>query len=696
MAQDRTLAGSSDPQGWAVGIDVGGTFTDAVAVHADGRSRVAKVPTTPTDPSRGLLEAVSALVAAGVEAGKIRRVVHGTTIATNALLTGRTARVVLCATAGFRDILGIRDGMRPDMYDLHQPRPRELVRRADRLEVRERIAGDGSVLVPLTDTEIERVVAAVRRRKPEVVAVALLFGYLEPAHEARLGAALRTALPGVPVTLASDVAREFREYPRTATTVVAAALRPVVGDYLRRAAEGLAGLGVLAPLLVMESTGGLLPGARAALEPHRLTLSGPAGGVGGAIELAGRLGIHEFLTLDMGGTSVDTCLVQEDAASRVNVQHVLGAPLLVPALDIVSAGSGGGSIARLDAAGGLFVGPDSAGADPGPASYGRGGRAPTVTDAHVVVGTLAPTTLLAGSLSLDPARARAALEPLAAALGMDVVSAAHGIVELTTAGLAAALRRVSVERGADPRGLPIVAFGGAGPLHAGSLLRELGLGEVIVPPAPGLLSASGMVAADIRLEAAQTVLIRLDVARPATLARWFVAQAARLGRQLLADGVKAGRHEFEANVDCRYLGQGHELTVRLDGLDAAAVGRLAGAFHAVHEARYGHRAQDPVEAVTMRLSAIGRLDAYAPAVVAPGRPDGVPDRAARLASRTVRLPGHGRPRRATVWRRDLLRAGDRIVGPAIVEQLDATTLVLDRQVARVGRWAELHMREDRR
>jgi N-methylhydantoinase A len=678
-----------------VGIDVGGTFTDAVAIRSDGAVRLAKVPSAPDDPARAFLAAVVALAGDGVEPAAIGRLVHGTTVATNALLMGSLDRVVLVATRGFRDVLGIRDGLREAMYDLFAPRPAELVRRADRLEVDERMGRDGRPVVALTDEEIARVVGAVRRRRPRSVAVALLFSYASDAHERRIADALREALPGVPVTCSSDVAREFREYPRTATTAIAAGLRPLLERYISRAETAARDVGVRAQLLVMESSGGVLPAGHAAQEPHRLVLSGPAAGVGGAIEVAGRLGILDCLTLDMGGTSVDVALVRDGRAPTVPIQRHDGTPLVVPAIDIETAGAGGGSIAWLDPAGALRVGPASAGAIPGPACYGSGGRLPTVTDAHVVAGSIGETTALAGSLRPDRARAVQAIATLAEPLGLPVDAVAEGILRIVTATVASAFRRVSLERGVDPRGLPLVAFGGAGPLHAGRLVRELGLGEAIVPPTPGLLSAAGLVGADLRLDAALTVLVRLDDADWRTLVAWYREASARLRRQLIRDGVARGSHEVSGFVDCRYVGQGYEIGVPLETIGVRGMRAVVGAFHREHEARYGHRSTDPVEAVTLRVSVVGRLaHPEAPSVALRRR--AAPVRDACLEERSLVVPGSNARVAASVWRRDRLLPGNRIGGPAIVEQLDATTVVLPGQDAFVGRLGELHVREVRR
>ncbi|HEX6130876.1 MAG TPA: hydantoinase/oxoprolinase family protein, partial [Actinomycetota bacterium] len=409
-------------RGWTVGIDVGGTFTDAIAMHRDGHTVIAKVPSVPRDPAAGLLDGVEELTRGGVDPDDVSLVFHGTTVATNAMLTGLIGRVVLLTTEGFRDVMAFRNGTRPVLYDLRQPKPDPLVDRADRLEVRERLSGAGDVVAPLTDDEVARVVDAVRGREPEAVAISLLFSYLRDDHERRLAEAVRSALPDVPVTVSSEIAREFREYPRTATAVVNAGLRPVVGRYLEEAAEGVTKLGIEAPFLVMQSNGGCVPAERAEREAHRLLLSGPTAGVAGTIALAATHGVDRVVSFDMGGTSLDVCLVQGGVPPTTSIQHVRDHPILVPSVDIVTAGAGGGSIASVDAAGRLRVGPESAGADPGPAAYGLGGADATLTDAHVVAGILGPSPL-AGRLTLDVERAERAVAQVATSLGLDLVAA---------------------------------------------------------------------------------------------------------------------------------------------------------------------------------------------------------------------------------------------------------------------------------
>ena len=680
--------------GWSVGIDVGGTFTDAIAMHDDGRTRIAKVASTPKDPSLGLVDAFGELLEAGVDAERVGLVFHGTTIATNAMLTGRTGRVVLLATQGFRDVMAFRDGTRPVLYDLRQPRPNELVRREDRLEVRERLSSLGDVVEPLTTAEIDRVVGEVGRRNPEAVAIAFLFSYLRDDHERTLADALRSALPGVPVTASSDVAREFREYPRMATAVVNAGLRPIVGRYVEDAAAGVAGLGVTAPFLVMQSNGGCVPAERAEREAHRLLLSGPTAGVAGTIALADRHRLDRVIAFDMGGTSLDVCLVQGGVAPTTSRQVVEDHPIIVPSVDIVTAGAGGGSIATVDRAGRLRVGPQSAGAEPGPAAYGRGGTEATLTDAHVVAGILGPTPL-AGRLPLDPDAADRAVERAGKGLGLDPVEAADGIIAVGTAHSVRALRRVSVERGLDPRGFSLLAFGGAGPLLAGRVLEELGLASVVVPPHPGLFSAGGLLAASLRIDEAQTVLRPLIPELAPELLAWFRDARDRLVAQLVADGIARSRTRVVASADCRYEGQGYELELPLGELSARGVTGLRRAFAERHAAMYGHAdPREAVEVVTLRLAAFGDLERAAPAPLRRG--SAAPPAEARAGTRAARLPGMRRRSKVPVFHREGLRARNRIDGPAIVEQMDSTTVIGARQAATVDAEGSLWLRRSAR
>lgn len=681
---------------WTVSIDTGGTFTDAVARSDDGTISVAKVPSTPDDPARGLGDAIVALASEGMPLDAVSLVCHGTTVATNAVLTHQLARVTLVTTEGFRDVLAYRQGCRPNIYSLTPERPLELVPRERRLEVRERVVSDGSVLTPLTDDEVERLVSEVRASEPEAVAVCLLFGFLNDEHENRLGTALRAALPDVPVTLSSETVREFREYPRMATTVINAALRPLVSGYLLRAKSSLEEGGTKSHLLVMQSNGGCAPAERAEAEAHRLILSGPAGGAAGLVRLGRQHGIPNAISLDMGGTSTDVCLMRAGGLPLTSSQRIHDHELLAPSVDIHTIGAGGGSIAWVDVSGRLRVGPQSAKAVPGPVSYGRGGELPTLTDAHVVLGTLGAVEL-AGSLTLDRDAAVQALADLGRQLGHSgdeasrAQEAAHSVIAISVAHMMRALRTVSIERGLDPREFTLVPFGGAGPLHAGLLLRHLRLKDALVPRYPGLFSAEGLLAAGLRLDQSQTVLQRCDAEFAIGAYQWLQEKAAELRHQLTEDGVAADAITLSPVADCRYVGQGFELPVPLAGIEVSDIAAIPASFHALHQERYGHASpSEDVEIVTLRIGAIGTDsggDLVPSALVSP-----TPRPEAHLGAPDIVLPGEGM-RVVDVWDRAQLEAGNVVDGPAIIHQMDATTLVLSGQRATVTAWGDIRIEE---
>jgi N-methylhydantoinase A len=578
-------------EGVLVGVDVGGTFTDAVVV-ASGRLVTAKVPTTPDDQSEGAVAAVlSALERAGLTPAAVRRFSHGMTVGTNALLEGAGARTSLVATEGFGDVLELRRQTRAHLYRPGAHHPPPLVPHSRTHEVRERCGPDG-VLTPLDAASVERAVAAVRADGSQAVAVGLLFSFAHPGHEAAVAAALRAALPGVHVSVSSEVLPEIREYERISTTVVDAYLTPVLRTYLGRLAERAGEAGLPSPA-IMQSSGGVLPIADSAEHAAWTVLSGPAGGVIGAARLAGREGHPLALTFDMGGTSCDVALVSHGAPARTGGTVIAGHPLHLPMLDVSTVSAGGGSIAWADSGGALRVGPQSAGARPGPAAYGLGGTLPTVTDADVVLGRLPADAPLGGRIRLDPDAARRAVGELAGTLGLGVEECAEGILTVSVQEMVRALRRVSVERGEDPRQAILIAFGGAGPLHACPVADELGVRRVIAPPAAGVLAALGLVMAGERRDYVQTVLAPVDGG--AGLAGLLAPLAAAAERDL--PGA-----EQSAAADCRYAGQSHALTVPFDpGAPEAA---LAEAFHAAHRERYGDA--DPgraVEAVSLRLAA---------------------------------------------------------------------------------------------
>jgi N-methylhydantoinase A/oxoprolinase/acetone carboxylase beta subunit len=577
--------------GALVGVDVGGTFTDAVVLAA-GRLTTAKVPTTPDDQSEAVVRAVLlALERAGLGPAGVARLSHGMTVGTNALLEGKGARTALVATEGFGDLLELRRQTRAHLYRLDAHHPPPLVPAERVVEARERCTPDG-VECALSEDAVAAVVDGVRATGAEAVAVGLLFSYAHPEHERRLAEALRAALPEVHVSASHEVLPEIREYERLSTTAVDAYLTPVLRRYLRRLARRAEEAGLPAPA-IMQSSGGTLSIDASADHAAWTVMSGPAGGVIGAARLAARSGDARALTFDMGGTSCDVALVEDGVPARTAETTIAGHPLHLPMLDVATVSAGGGSIAWADSGGALRVGPHSAGARPGPAGYGRGGTEPTVTDANLVLGRLDAGTPLGGEIRLDPAAARAAVAGLAATLGMGVEECAEGILTIAVQEMVRTLRRVSVERGVDARGATLVAFGGAGPLHACQVAEELGIARVVAPPAAGLLAALGLVVAGERRDYVQTVLA--PVAAGAGLAGLLAPLRERAEAELPGAALTAA-------VDCRTAGQSHSLTVPWD--PEAPEEDLAAAFHEAHRARYGDVDEDrPVEAVSLRLAA---------------------------------------------------------------------------------------------
>lgn len=618
-----------------LGIDIGGTFTDLVAVDGDGAVRVTKVRTTPDDPARGLWQAVTALGPDGRD-GAVS-LVHGTTVATNALLERRGGRVALLTTAGFEDLLWLRRQDRAALYDLARDHPAPLVAREAVIGVAERVGATG-VVVPLSDAEVTRAVQATVRLAPDAVCISLLFSFAHPDHERRLAEALRRALPRCPVVASHEVLPLFREYERTSTATVEAYLRPLVGRYLARIGEEAARHGVR-DFRVMASNGGTLSAEQAGVRAASLALSGPVGGVEGARLVAAQTGERDLLTLDMGGTSADASVVLGGEPLVQSAGAVGGIPLALPHVLIETVGAGGGSIAWVDGGGALRVGPRSAGAVPGPACYGLGGEDATVTDAALVLGWLDPAHPLAADLVLDPGLARGAVERLGRRAGLTTEACAEGIIAIATATMVRALRGVSVERGVDPRGMTLVAFGGAGPLFVCRLADSLGVPRAVIPPHAGALSALGLATARARVEFAASLHRRTDGLDPRTLAAAFEP----LERAALAELPEA---TVSRVAECRYPGQGYEVAVPV-GPTAAAT---AAAFHAAHRARYGHADPTrPVELVNVRVVATSA--GVSPALVANGSVTAVTRGRAPL---------------------DELAPGTEIRGPAVLDGRDAT------------------------
>lgn len=574
-----------------LGVDVGGTFTDAVLV--DGvATHSAKVPSTPSDQSVGVMAAVEAVLeVAGADPGAVSHLAHGMTVGTNALLERRGARTLLIATAGFTDLLEIARQNRPKLYDLAADRPAPLAPPELRIGVAERVGPDGTI-APLAEREVARVVAEARRLEPEAIAICLLFSYRDPAHEARLAEALRRELPGVPVSVSSEVLPRFREYERCSTTVLDAYLAPLLDRYITGLVRRCEERGLPAPV-VMQSSGGVVDADAAARGGAWSVLSGPAGGAVGAGLIARLSGAGDALGFDMGGTSCDVCVVEAGAVRRTEEREVAGRPIQLPMVDVHTVGAGGGSIASIDAGGALRVGPRSAGAEPGPACYGRGGTEPTVTDANLLLGHLGTDGGLAGGVELDREAAERALAPLASGLGLSPEEAAAGVIAVANAEMVRAMRVVTVERGVDPRRFALLPFGGAGPLHACAIAAELGVERILCPRSGGVLSALGLVVSDRRRETARSVMLALAEASPAAIAAAVEELAASL------DAPTEGL--VEAVYELRYLGQSFELDV--PGSLRPDPAELAEDFAAAHEQRYGYREEDgEVELVSVRVS----------------------------------------------------------------------------------------------
>lgn len=640
-----------------IGIDTGGTFTDFIL--ADGRGiRKLKLLSTPSNPAEAIFEGLRRLLD-----GESCEILHGSTVATNTLLQRKGARAALITTRGFEDVLEIGRQNRPKIYSLFPSRPAPLVPGRLRFGVTERVLYDGSVLIPLKTSELERLSAKLRRCRAESLAVCLLFSFANPAHEKAIGHALRSL--GIPVSLSHEILPEYREYERTSTTVVNAYLAPLMGQYLDTLEQGLLSQegGEKRVLRIMQSNGGIVSASLAGREPVRTILSGPAGGVVGAWEVARQAGFEDILSFDMGGTSTDVALCEREI--RITNESVIAhCPIGVPVIDIHTVGAGGGSVARVDEAGALRVGPESAGADPGPISYGGGDRI-TVTDANLYLGKLDTQYPLGGFLYLQDSKLDAAFGRLARQMGMqDRRSAAQGVLDIANANMEAALRVISVERGYDPRDFTLVTFGGAGGLHAIDLARNLSIPRVLVPENPGLLSALGMILSDHVQEFSRTVMLPGESGGSGRLDGFYEALEEKALAALRADGFVPSRIGLERWIDMRYQGQSFEIRLPYSA-------HFVRDFHRRHEQRYGYC--DPsreCEIVTLRVRARGisqkpRLPRERPG---PANP-----RAAFLRDKTVFFGGRGA--RTRVYERSLLRAGHRFDGPALVYEYSASTAI---------------------
>ncbi|MGH2747872.1 MAG: hydantoinase/oxoprolinase family protein [Actinomycetota bacterium] len=635
--------------GIRIGVDVGGTFTDLVAL-VDGEIVTAKVPSTPQDQSEGVMACIAA---AGIEPGEVEVFAHGMTVATNALLERKGARTALVTTQGFRDVVEIGRQNRASLYDLTKHHPPPLVERDLRFTVSERMGPDGEI-ERLDKDDLDETIEKLRQAGVESVAICLLFGFMHPEHERRIGDAVRKALPDTHVSLSSEVVPEFREYERFATTIADAYLGPRLASYLENLARKAADAGLPTPL-VMQSSGGVIDAEAAATRAAACLLSGPAGGVVGAAHVARAAGFDSVLTFDMGGTSTDVAPVVDGRVQTTTEEVVAGVPIKLPMVDVHTVSAGGGSIAWVDEGGALRAGPHSAGADPGPAAYGKGGTDVTVTDANLVLGYLADGATLGGEVVLRRHLAERALQELGERLDMDAVTAACGVIEVANAEMARALRVISVERGLDPREFALVSFGGAGPMHACALAEELGMTRILVPQASGMLSALGLVASDIRRDYVRPLLSALDDVRDEDVDAAFAEIESAAANDL--EGPR-----LERRADLRYRNQAYEVTVDADELTG-----LAHRFHAAHERSYGyHMSDEPVELTSVRVVA----------TIAVPKPALQSRRAAEpRPARTQKAYFDGEWVEVDVHDGSALHKEIEISGPAIVE-LDGATCVV--------------------
>jgi len=656
-----------------IGVDTGGTFTDFV-FERDGRLQLFKLPSTPSDPSLAIRQGLDRICAETGSRLDQLEIVHGTTVGTNALLQRRGARTALITTKGFEDVLAIGRQARPELYNLNAIKPPPLVADELRLGISERVVASGEVLEPLNERELRNVIGKLKQAGVEAVAISLLFSFLHPEHEERIASSLASL--DVPLSVSSRILPEYREYERTSTVVINAYLQPLMGRYLTRVYPRKSA----ANLRVMQSSGGSISADVAANEPVRTILSGPSGGVVGALRAAQSAGIQNVVTFDMGGTSTDVALCDSGAIRTTNEATVAGLPVAVSVMDIHTVGAGGGSIARVDEGGSLRVGPESAGADPGPACYGRS-LLPTVTDAHVVLGHFGGGGLLGGEFKLDEERARQAMTKLADDLSRvsgkrrSVTTAAEGVLSVANTNMERALRHISVERGHDPRQFALLPFGGAGGLHAVDLARALRIPTIIAPVAPGALSAVGVLVADVIKDQSRTVMFTYEAKSIAQLGKVFGELEREATALLRAEGFARSKQRHERSLAMRYRGQSFELEVK------STAGHLAAAFHRAHRERYGYAQEESeIEIVSARLRSFGLVEKLPQRKIASGktRPHG-----------KVSAYFDGRKVTVALYKRDELFANTKLITPCIVTEYSATTLIDADSKARIDHFGNL-------
>ncbi|MEU4650150.1 hydantoinase/oxoprolinase family protein [Nocardia fluminea] len=674
-----------------VAVDIGGTFTDVVAFdEATQEISIGKSLSTPDDLIRGIK---NALAVTEVQMSEPESVIHGSTVVINALIERKGARTCLITTAGFRDIYEIGRVNRPDAFNFDFVQHRPLIPREHIFEVPERLNGGGSVVVEFDEDAARAVAETIAARGFDAVAVVFLHAYRNPAHEIRMGELLRAAQAELFVSLSHEVSREYREFERTSTVAANAFVGPIVSRYLARLQNELTAAGNTGSLAIMQSNGGLSDVARISAEPIQMMESGPAGGVIGCIEVCRSLGLRDAIAFDMGGTTAKASVIRDltfPAAAEYFVGgYASGLPMQIPCLDIVEVGTGGGSTAWVDAAGGVHVGPQSAGAKPGPACYGQGGIEPTVTDAAVVLGFISGEGSLAGGLQIDHDAARTVIGSLADTVGLDLHAAAAGVLAIAASSMANAVRAVTTERGLDPRDFALFAYGGNGPLHISLVARELGISRVIIPQAPAVFSALGMLMTDLRRDSVVTNIRRLDALVPELFEQELTEYEVALADSLAEGAVGFSETTFLRSVDMRYVGQEHSISVDISGIDFHSTGldRLKAQFDAAHQERFNHSADDEAaEIVTVRVSALGRLPRIDQPKIAIGT-SSVPTKAVRGTRELV----FGRSYASSVYTRAELLAGNVIHGPAVIEEATTTTLLRPGDIAEVDSFGNLNL-----
>jgi len=671
---------------YRLSTDVGGTFTDGVLLDEEtGEIRVSKVSTTPRNPAIGTIQAIDRF---GISLKEVSFLVHGTTVVINALIEGKGARTALITTEGFRDVLEIGRCNRTEMYDALYRKPKPLIPRHLRFEVRERIAADGEVLVPLEEEALLPLIELLREQGVGSVAVCLLNAYANPRHEERIGQLLRQHWPEAAVSLSHKITRRFYEYERTSTTVQNAYVMPVVQGYLRSLEQELDKRGFGSDLQIMQSNGGVMTSLVAREIPIAMVESGPAAGAIGAAQLAQAIGYENIMSYDMGGTTAKASIVRGGLPETADQYMVEGRPILLPVVDLREIGAGGGSIAWIDEAGALHVGPQSAGAEPGPACYLRGGAEPTVTDANLHLGILDSDYFLGGEMKVSPELARQAIQKISEYFGISVDEAALGIINIVNTNMSGLLQSMTVKRGYDPREFALVAFGGAGPIHAAAIAKELRIPTVIVPPSPGVFSAWGMLMADLRHDFARTYIALMREASCETINEIFRELEAQVWELFAREKIPEGEVVLHRHMGLRYFGQEHTLDVPAPAeFTEQDKERLEGAFDELHLRVYGHNApQEPKEIVSLKVVGIGRVKKPRLQAIPVGGES--PPTEAKLGERPV-YRGEGRYQAFSVYRRAGLRAGNLIAGPAIIEEPTATTVVEEGQLCRVDGYGNL-------